>query len=135
MTSIGNITFACEDPTALAEFWAATLDYVMEELPPELEAAWRDAGRDPNAAAAIVDPDDKGPRLFFKKMNKTETDSMPIHLDLNTTDREATVRRLVELGAKKRETKSQQTGPLTETWTVMEDPEGNGFCVQSPGAE
>ena len=135
MTSIGNITFACEDPENLARFWAEALDYEMEEWPEELEKAWLDAGRDPNGAAALVDPSGEGPRLFFKKMSRTETDSMPIHLDLNTADREETVDRLIELGAKKRETKSQQIGPITETWTVMEDPEGNGFCIQAPGAE
>lgn len=135
MTSIGNITFACDDPGALADFWAAALDYELEELPAELEEALLDAGRDPNDAAAIVDPDGEQPRLFFKKMPKTETESIPIHLDLNTDDRNATVDRLVELGAKKVETKTQQIGPVTETWTVMEDPEGNGFCVQAPAGE
>jgi predicted enzyme related to lactoylglutathione lyase len=30
------------------------------------------------------------------------------------------------------ETKSHQVGELAETWTVMRDPEGNGFCIQSP---
>ena len=28
------------------------------------------------------------------------------------------------------ETKTRTTGPYTETWTVMKDPEGNGFCVE-----
>lgn len=86
-----------------------------------------------NAAAAITDPDAKGPRLFFKKMEKTASDTLPIHLDIDTEDREETVARLQTLGATVRETKRQELGPITETWTVMEDPEGNGFCVQSPG--
>jgi hypothetical protein len=60
---------------------------------------WLAAGRDLNAAAAIVDPEGKGPRLFFEKKPKTPTTSIPIHLDLNASDREAGVQRLVGLGA------------------------------------
>jgi len=33
------------------------------------------------------------------------------------------------LGAGVRETKTEVAGDHTATWTVMEDPEGNGFCV------
>ena len=36
------------------------------------------------------------------------------------------------LGARLVETKSHAIGELSETWTVMRDPEGNGFCIQSP---
>lgn len=132
--SIGNVTFACDDPDRLATFWAAALDYEREELPPELLEAWLDAGGDPNDAAAIVDPTGEGPRLYFQKKPKTPTESIPIHLDLTTDDREATVAELIELGATEVETKTREIGPHAETWTVMEDPENNGFCVQAPEA-
>jgi hypothetical protein len=130
VASLGNITFACEDPDHLAGFWAAALGYVEQVAPPEFMEAWLAAGRDPNGAAAIVDPEGKGPRLLFEKKPKTPTTSIPIHLDLNAPDREAEVKRLVGLGAREVETKTRTTGPYTETWTVMKDPEGNGFCVQ-----
>lgn len=133
MADIANITFACDDPATLAEFWAAALDYEVQSFPPELEEAWVEAGHDPNGAAAIVDPEGIQPRLYFNKMEKTPTESIPIHLDLDTADREATVDRLVKLGATEVETKTREFGPVSETWTVMQDPEGNGFCVQSPG--
>lgn len=132
MTSIGNVTFACTDPDRLATFWASALEYEREEWPAEFQQAWEDAGRDPNGAAAIVDPDDNGPRLLFQKKPKTPTESIPIHLDLTTDDREATVERLVERGATEGETKTMEIGPHAETWTVMTDPEDNGFCVQAP---
>ena len=130
MASLSNITFACEDPDRLADFWAAALGYVKQEAPPEFMKAWLAAGRDPNDAAAIVDPEGKGPRLFFEKKPKTPTTSIPIHLDLHAPDREAEVKRLVGLGAHEVETKTRTTGPYTETWTVMKDPEENGFCVE-----
>jgi predicted enzyme related to lactoylglutathione lyase len=127
---LGNVTFTCEDPERLARFWAAALGYEEQEAPPEFMEAWLAAGRDPNGAAAIADPSGKGPRLFFNKGEKTRTASIPIHLDLNAEDREAEVERLVGLGATVVETKTRTTGPYTEEWTVMRDPEGNGFCVQ-----
>lgn len=132
MASIANVTFACEDPATLAEFWAEAVDYELQEAPPGLLEAIESEGGDLNAAAAAVDPEGRGPRLFFKKMPRSRTEHIPIHLDLNAADREEAVERLLELGASEVETKTEATGPYTETWTVMRDPEGNGFCVQSP---
>jgi predicted enzyme related to lactoylglutathione lyase len=51
---------------------------------------------------------------------------------VNVPDREAELQRLLGLGARLVETKSHSVGELEETWTVMRDPEGNGFCIQSP---
>lgn len=39
---------------------------------------------------------------------------------------------MLGLGGRLVETKSHSVGELEETWTVMRDPEGNGFCIQSP---
>lgn len=130
MARVDNVTFACQDPGRLAAFWAAALGYEVQEAPPEFMEAWVAAGRDPNGAAAIVDPARRGPRLFFKKGPRSPTTHLPIHLDLGADDRAAEVARLVALGATEVETRSEVTGPWTETWTVMRDPEGNGFCVQ-----
>lgn len=132
MANLGNITFACADPGRLAEFWATAINYEIEEAPPDLIEAIQAEGGDTNAAAAAVDPSGQGPRLFFKKMPCSSPEHIPIHLDLNVEDREEAIERLTELGATVIETKTETTGPYTETWTVMSDPEGNGFCVQSP---
>ena len=132
MASIGNITFAADDPGRLAEFWAAAIDYEVQEAPPDLLEAIEAEGGDLNAAAAAVDPTGRGPRLFFKKLPRSSPEQLPIHLDLETDDRESEVERLTELGATVVETKTETTGPYTEAWTVMRDPEENGFCVQSP---
>lgn len=134
MASIANITFTCEDPGALADFWAEVLEYEHEELPPALLEAYLEAGGDPNDAAALVDPAGGGPRLYFTRGEPTPTESIPIHLDLEVEDREAAIQRLVGLGATEIETTSRSIGPMTETWTVLEDPAGNGFCVQAPPA-
>ena len=133
MARIGNVTFACENPRALAEFWCAAIGYEMQEAPPEFLDAWRAAGRDPEGAAAAVDPEGRSPRFFFirkPKRPEVEGTSTPIHLDLDAEDREAEVERLMGLGARLIETRTRTTGEWVETWTEMQDPEGNGFCVQ-----
>ena len=129
-----NITFACENPVELAQFWREALGYVELDVPPEVMEqvqASIDAGElDATGWGMAVPPDGVGPRLLFQRRPKTPTESIPIHLDLNADDREAEVERLVGLGATVVETKSHRIGSFTETWTVMRDPEGNGFCVQ-----
>jgi len=131
---IGNITFAASEPVTLAEFWAAATGYVPIELPPEVVEPIKreiDAGKlDAGGWAMLVDPAGSGPRLLFQRRPKSEPRDIPIHLDLSADDREAEVERLVRLGATVVETKSHTIGGFTETWTVMRDPEGNGFCVQ-----
>ncbi len=130
MAKIGNITFACKDPAKLAGFWAAALDYEIQDAPPDFISALEESGGDLNMAAAIIDPKGSGPRLFFLKKDKTETTSIPIHLDIVSENREKEVLRLQELGAVTVEEKAQTIGPYTSVWTVMKDPEGNGFCVE-----
>jgi hypothetical protein len=129
-----NITFACDEPLRLAEFWAAALGYRPVELPPEvMEPIQReiDAGiLDATAWAMLVPADGVGPRLLFQRRPKSSPADIPIHLDVHADDRETEVARLVALGATEVETKSHTIGGFTETWTVMRDPEGNGFCVQ-----
>ena len=111
MLRLSHITFACAEPQRVAEFWSALLDgYAVEG----------DVARG------------DGPELFFDKREKSPAIELPIHLDVNVPDREAELERILELGGKLVETKSHQIGELSETWTVMRDPEGNGFCIQSP---
>jgi predicted enzyme related to lactoylglutathione lyase len=115
MLSLEAITFSCADPKLMAEFWAEFLDGY-------------EAGGDDDRAHATGE----GTALAFNRMEKSPTIELPIHLDINVPDREAELQRLLGLGARLVETKSHSIGDLSETWTVMRDPEGNGFCIQSP---
>jgi predicted enzyme related to lactoylglutathione lyase len=130
---IANVTFACADPGRLAEFWAAVLDYEVQQLPEEVLLELRDAGVDMSSRAACIDPSGSGPRLFFVKKEKTPTTSIPIHLDVAVEDVEAAVARFEALGARVQERKTETLGPFTSSWVVMADPEGNGFCIQPAG--
>ena len=131
MAPIANITFACRDPQRLAAFWAAALGYERQELPDDVLRELRESGFDMTSRDACVDPAGVGPRLFFLKREKTETESIPIHLDIAFDDPDAAVGRLLELGATIKERRSETlAGQWHQQWVVMQDPEGNSFCVQ-----
>jgi hypothetical protein len=133
VADLSNITFACENPVPLSEFWAAALGYQPVEPPPEVlsevEKAIERGELDPTGWAMLVHPEGIGPRLLFQRRPKSSPEDIPIHLDLKSENRGAEVARLVGLGAREVEERSQTIGPYQEFWTVMKDPEGNGFCV------
>jgi Glyoxalase-like domain len=133
VADLSNVTFACENPVPLSEFWAAALGYQPVEPPPEVlsevEKAIERGELDPTGWAMLVHPEGIGPSLLFQRRPKSSPEDIPIHLDLKSEDRRAEVARLVGLGAREVEERSQAIGPYQEFWTVMKDPEGNGFCV------
>lgn len=116
MAEINHVNFACQDPDELAAFWADALDGDRKELPP-------------GAEVAVVEQPDGGPSLMFREAPRGTDRDLPIHLDLGAEDREAEVERLQRLGASVRETRTHEHGDHDLTWTVLEDPAGNGFCV------
>lgn len=120
MPRLHYVTFACSEPSDLAAFWAAALDGERRDLPPTIDPV-------------IVDLPHDGPDLLFKDLPCASREDLAVHLDVEVEDREAGVARLRDLGATVRETKTETFDGHTETWTVMEDPAGNGFCVsESP---
>jgi predicted enzyme related to lactoylglutathione lyase len=117
MLTLEHITFSCDEPARVAEFWGQLLEY-------ETAAA--------GDSWLATDPRGAGTRLLFNRMAKSPTIELPIHVDVSVPDREAEIARVLELGGHLVETKSHSIGDLEEKWTVMRDPEGNGFCIQSP---
>jgi hypothetical protein len=59
--------------------------------------------------------------VSLQKVPEGKTAKVRVHIDIETDDVEAEVRRLEALGAGRQET--------VEGWWVMEDPCGNEFCV------
>jgi predicted enzyme related to lactoylglutathione lyase len=113
---LNHITFACREPQRVAEFWTELLDGYTAEP----------------SGQTYFGRGDGPPELFFNKMEKSPTIEVPIHLDVNVPDREAELERLLGLGARLVMTKTTSVGELSETCTIMRDPEGNGFCIQTP---
>jgi hypothetical protein len=138
-----QVTFDCDDPDGLANFWAAALHYKKQDPPPGF-ATWPEflaslgiPEEKWDSASAVVDPDGQGPRLYFQKVVNPKTGKNRLHLDLNISGGmntppeerrrriEAEVERLLGVGAT-RVREAEEYGML---WVVMQDPEGNEFCV------
>ncbi|MEU3655706.1 VOC family protein [Streptomyces sp. NPDC032161] len=135
--------------SALADFWAAALEYEVED-PSALVERLLAAGRiDENAIvehggrrtfrgyAAIRHPEDpfdatsgvgRGRRLLFQDVPEGKSGKNRLHIDVHGEPGglDALVARLEGLGA----TRAQEVdkGPAGRWW-LMRDPEGNEFCA------
>jgi predicted enzyme related to lactoylglutathione lyase len=108
--TVEMVTFDCNEPDRLADWWSTVLDGTVVPLVP---------GEFLMVASAA------GPRLGFQRVDYPTPGKARIHLDFETADVEAEISRLVELGAA--ETGRHSFGDYG--WVVLEDPDGNVFCV------
>jgi catechol 2,3-dioxygenase-like lactoylglutathione lyase family enzyme len=113
--SIGMVTVDCDDPTALARFWAAALD---TKIVSDYDGAF----------IMLAPPPQGGPLLAFQLVPEPRQGKNRLHLDLvaPTGGRQAEVERLVQLGAT---VLGERGDPEVFAWTTLTDPEGNEFCV------
>jgi hypothetical protein len=140
-----QVVFDCADPDRLSRFWAEALHYKLQD-PPEGFGSWQDWLRGQgipeerwNDASAVVDPDETGPRIYFQRVPEGKIAKNRLHLDLNVGPGTAApleerqrvvdteVDRLKSLGATIFKPGGVEQG---EYLVVMQDPEGNEFCVQ-----
>ncbi len=138
-----QVAIDCADPAELGTFWAASLGYVRQS-PPEPHESWEAAlaafgvpESEWNAANALVDPDGTGPRIYFQRVPEAKAGKNRLHLDVHVSsgpgsppdqrrrETEPTVEKLVALGA----TDVARMEELGGYWAVMQDPEGNEFCI------
>jgi hypothetical protein len=110
---VGNITFDCDDVLSVARFWSAALDRPL------------DLGSGPHfASIGGGDANRVEPAWYFEKVPEPKSAKNRMHLDLVDPDASA-IERLVSLGASI--VAEHKLG--SHAWTVMQDPEGNEFCV------
>jgi hypothetical protein len=104
------------DPERLAAFWCEVLGYVV------LDRAEGDVEIGPQEGFGGPQP-----TLVFALCDKPKAVKLPLHIDVSPTDRDqaAELSRLLEAGA--RPVDVGQSGE--ESWHVLEDPEGNEFCL------
>jgi predicted enzyme related to lactoylglutathione lyase len=107
-SKLGGFIIDCEtrDLAAAADFWGAALGMPVRELP--------------GAEGELYRRLDDGPVGLHIEVQKVEHPSR-VHLDIETDDIEAEVKRLEGLGAKRLQ--------RVQTWWVMEAPTGQRFCV------
>ncbi len=129
-----QITFDCADADVMAAFWAAALDYQLQD-PPEGFESWESflaANNIPippaGSVSAVVDPDGVGPRVLFLQVPETKSVKNRVHLDIRAGDDLAKLAKAAQLVA----AGGTEVGRVDEDggwWIVMNDPEGNEFCV------
>ncbi|MBC2875467.1 MULTISPECIES: VOC family protein [Streptomyces] len=149
MTLSWKLVVDSTNAPALADFWAAALEYEVED-PSALIEQLLAAGRIGEEAvtehrgrktfrgyAAIRHPEDpfdgtsgvgRGRRLLFQDVPEAKTGKNRLHLDVHSEPggMDQLLARLEDLGA----TRVQEVdkGPAGHWW-IMRDPEGNEFCV------
>jgi predicted enzyme related to lactoylglutathione lyase len=106
------------DPSAVAPFWAAALEWAIE-------------GR-PDGVLALVPSDESGVPIRFVPGAAPKVGQNRNHIDLTTAseeDQRDTVARLLAAGGR-----AVDVGqPPDEDHVVLADPEGNELCVLAPG--
>ncbi|MQA25899.1 MAG: VOC family protein [Micromonosporaceae bacterium] len=110
--TMGSITIDCSDPRGLAEFWTKALGYEVAQ----------DHG---DGEYLMLAPLGGGTGLNFQRVPEPRTGKNRVHVDFAAEDRQAEVARLVGLAAT---VAAEHTVPGFG-WTVLQDPEGNEFCV------
>lgn len=152
MSRTVQVTVDCRDPERLARFWAEALGYIIPG-PPGVRlgdgedpiTAWKEfiaalgieLGPE-NMRAAIDDPEEVGPRVFFQTVAEAKTVKNRLHFDVRAAPGldgdarmdalEAECARLTEIGGS-RLRRIDPDPPLEQGFIVMADPEGNEFCL------
>lgn len=118
MLSIGTTVLTVEDIGRAGDFWRAALGYVDRSAPSDdwviLDPPYKQSWDAPGASIALSVtgyPQHYPPR---------------IHLDLYADDQEAEIQRLLALGARRIEWDKYPPGA---DYVILEDTEGNRFCV------
>jgi catechol 2,3-dioxygenase-like lactoylglutathione lyase family enzyme len=124
MLKINQITFDAHQPDAVAAFWSAAMGFAENPDDPNLPE---------HDEAAIFSPDHSQVLLFIR-VPEGKTLKNRVHLDVASTDltRDEEVQRMLGLGASVYDDRRQPDG---KGWVVMQDPEGNEFCIERSQSE
>jgi hypothetical protein len=114
---ISELVLDCRDPDAQARWWCEVLDWVVldREGDDSIEIGPREG-----FGGAV-------PTLILNASSEPRRGKLPLHLDVNPTDRDqdAELERLLGLGAVQAD-----VGQADDvSWYVLADPEGNEFCL------
>lgn len=113
MIKVGSIVIRCYEWKKMFAFWQEALHYVPRE---PAEDGW----------VVLRDPAGHGPNVSLDRVPERRTGKRSrLHLDLYTNSQEDEVRRLVQLGARRYPWRYRPGADFV----VLEDPDGNLFCV------
>ncbi len=115
---ISELVLDCLDTDAQARWWCSVLDWV--ELEREEDGSSIEIGPREGFGGAV-------PTMILNRTAEPRPGKLPLHLDVNPTDRDqdAELERLLGLGAV-----HADVGQAPDvSWYVLADPEGNEFCL------
>jgi hypothetical protein len=123
MGRLKEIVIDCDHPARVARFWAEALDgYALLPYDDDEIARLAALGLTPETDPVVL-VEGPGTRLCFHLRRGERPARNRVHLDIAASDREREVARLISLGAT---FVREAVG-----YTVLNDPEGNNFCVTS----
>lgn len=117
MLTVGSIVFRVADLERQEAFWASALDYERRYASDDFVILSPRTGNGPNVSLDMAHSE----RVLPPR----------IHLDLYAGDQGAEVARLTGLGARQVHWAGR---PANADYIIMEDPEGNRFCVIDTGS-
>ena len=112
-----GLVLDCADPDKLAAFWSKAIGYTT------LGGA--------GSYVLLVDETGRQPKLLLQRVSEPKCGKNRMHFDIETPTVDEEVSRLEALGAVR-----VVDEPIEEhgnRWVVMNDPEGNEFCVCNAG--
>jgi predicted enzyme related to lactoylglutathione lyase len=114
-SALTEIVVDCQDPSGLARFWAAVLDWPVT-----------DDARGYCWLSSTGDYSSPHPLLVFVPVAEPKTVNNRLHIDVNPSgcDQAEELDRLLGLGARR-----VDVGQGDVPWIVLADPEGNEFCL------
>ena len=110
-----GLAIDANDVEALAEFWCAAANYKVADSHYPYVAVLN--GHDPSS-----------PRIIILQVPESKTAKNRVHMEFKTSDLRSHADRIVKLGGTL--IAERQFGDTK--WTVMQDPEGNEFCLVNP---
>jgi catechol 2,3-dioxygenase-like lactoylglutathione lyase family enzyme len=114
---IGSIVIRCYEFDKMLAFWQEALYYVQRETAKD---GW----------VVLRDPEGTGPNVSLDRVSERRSGKRSrLHLDLYANDQEKEVARLVKIGAKRYPWRYKPG----DDFVVLEDPDGNLFCVVHAG--
>jgi hypothetical protein len=124
MGVLRDIVIDCRRAPRLARFWASLIDGYAVRAYDEIEIArLASQGLSPESDPTVA-VDGPGPTFFFQEVPESKLVKNRLHLDIEVVDRRAEVERLTANGA--------TVIAQFDSWTVLEDLEGNEFCLTDP---
>lgn len=116
------VVIDCADLERAARFWAGALGYADPS-----------DGASGGKYRSLLPADGPGVEILLQRTHDGKGAKNRVHLDLRTSDLDAEVNRVVELGATRLTAEAIEESGWT--WHILADPDGNEFCVLRPPSD